>query len=327
MMNDPDPQAEYMLFYNVENLFQADPPPRYKGAPTDSGLRNWNAWRYDNKIQKLGSVFELFEANNGALPLVIGLSEVQGEQPLKDLVSRKPFYPNFNTVHYESMDERGVDTALLYDATKLELIASQPISYLFEIDDADPENYDKTRDILHCTFRFEKSVFHVFVCHLPSKRQQDINKPRREYMIGRLRETIAEIIIAKDEAVVVMGDFNSNPGEESLLKLLYDDAGELMLTNPFANLYINRNFSTFHHAEGLLFDQIFVSKHFLRSDSFLRYQSALVFSPDEIRSRDKRFEGRPSRTYAGTRYLGGYSDHFPVAVKFENHYNYQNEEH
>jgi len=34
-----------------------------------------------------------------------------------------------------------------------------------------------------------------------------------------------------------------------------------------------------------------------------------------LASWERKFQGRPFRTYAGTRYLGGYSDHFPVYVR------------
>ena len=46
----------------------------------------------------------------------------------------------------------------------------------------------------------------------------------------------------------------------------------------------------------------------------LSFQRAEIFSPEKISSREKKSGKRPFRTYSGTRYLGGYSDHFPVYV-------------
>jgi hypothetical protein len=51
------------------------------------------------------------------LPMIIGLAEMNNEENLKDLVTRT--FQNYDFVHYDSLDERGVDTALLYDKRKI----------------------------------------------------------------------------------------------------------------------------------------------------------------------------------------------------------------
>jgi hypothetical protein len=66
----------------------------------------------------------------------------------------------------------------------------------------------------------------------------------------------------------------------------------------------------------LLFDQIILSNSFFNDNNGLLFQNAEIFNSEKLSSRDRNFEGRPFRTYAGTRYLGGYSDHFPVFVRF-----------
>ena len=52
-----------------------------------------------------------------------------------------------------------------------------------------------------------------------------------------------------------------------------------------------------------------------RTAPALEFNEAVVFNSDKISSWDKKFKGRPFRTFSGTRYLGGYSDHYPVYVK------------
>lgn len=308
-------QGEFIIFYNVENLFVADGKPSFRGAVPASGLKGWNTWRYSNKLRKISHVFELAAERYRTLPLFIGLSEVQGQKPLEEFVNMPPLADSYGLVHYESMDERGVDTALLYNREKIELISSEPISFLFEISDDNPENYDRTRDILHCIFKYQHKPLHVFVCHLPSKRQNDLNKPKREFILTELRSKVIEVL-KNDEPVIILGDFNSNPDDGYLVQLLQDDGGQNLLTNPFLELYNNKQYSTFHFAEGLLFDQILLSKHFFDGSFPLNFSGAEVFAPNEITSWKKNFNGRPFRTYAGTRYLGGYSDHFPVITKF-----------
>jgi hypothetical protein len=70
---------ELIAFYNVENLFPPDPPSVHKLDPTLSGLRNWDEKRYRNKLFKIAHVFQLILDEEGVLPMLVGLSEVQGQ--------------------------------------------------------------------------------------------------------------------------------------------------------------------------------------------------------------------------------------------------------
>lgn len=307
---------EMMMFYNVENLFLPDYDYKKSNSLSNSGLKNWSKSRYDLKIQNIARVFQLVSDLNGQLPLVAGLAEIQGKKPLMDLLSHHPFNENFKFIHYESMDERGVDVALIYNSSKIEVLHSEPITYLFEIEDENPYKYDTTRDVLWCKVRYKEAIIHFFVVHLPSKRTFDINRFKRDYILKELRERF-NAIEKNNEAIVVMGDFNQNPDEGYLKGFLNNDKEELTLHNPFSKLFKDKKFSTFHQRYGLLFDQIIISKSFFDSSFFpLKFSNAEVFSISQLSNFDRRYIGRPYRTYAGTRYLGGYSDHFPVLTKF-----------
>ena len=296
MENNKD--TELIAFYNVENLFCPDIPRVHQLDPTASGLLNWDERKYQNKLFKIAHVFQLILESEKALPLVIGLSEVQGRKPLEDLVKLEPFNSKYEIAHYESMDERGVDVALLYDKTKIELLSSQPISYLFAVENKESEYYDTTRDVLFCKVKFLETIINVFVLHLPSKREKDINKPKRDYILKDLHEKVLTIKSTTQEAVIIMGDFNENPDEEMILNFNYDSDFNKILVNPSEELFKNEKFSTFHYKNGLLFDQMILSKDF--------------FNHEKLSNWNRKFAGRPFRTYAGTRYLGGYSDHFPI---------------
>ena len=307
---------ELVAFYNVENLFSPDPPAVHPLDPTPSGLRNWDERRYRNKIQKVAQVFELMREAEEALPMIIGFSEIQGQSPLDELAVMSPFNSEYGVVHYDSMDERSVDVALLYDKNKLELISSEPITYFFEIKDNNPANYDTTRDILRCKFRYSGEIINVFVLHLPSKREKNINKPKREFILNDIHKKIINIISKTTEAVLICGDFNENPDDENITNLLYDSDLNKMLVNPSLELYKNKNFSTFYYKDGLLFDQILLSNNFFEENSALKFAEAKVFNHPKLANWVGNFKGKPFRTFAGTRYLGGYSDHFPVLTQF-----------
>lgn len=312
---------ELVMFYNVENLFPPDSKPKHKLDPTISGFRNWNERKYQNKLHKISNVFRLIQEQESVLPMIIGLAEVYGEQNLKDLVNLDPLNDNYGIVHYDSLDERGVDTALLYDKRKLQIIDSEAISFAFEQENEKNEEYiDTTRDVLYSKLKYQEDIFNVFVLHLPSKRENDINKPKRDYILKAIKERII-ILNKNNEACLVCGDFNENPTDENLKNFLYDETNIKILNNFYIESYNNKIFSTFHNNEGLLFDQIFLSNHFFLPSFSLKFKNATVFNSYIISNWDKKFKGRPFRTYAGTRYLGGYSDHFPVYITLEKQMN------
>ena len=308
---------EFISFYNVENLFTPDPPPVHKLDPTASGLTNWDDRKYQNKLFKIAHVFQLMQESEGKLPLFIGLSEIQGDKPLQDLVALEPFNHQYGIVHYESMDERGVDVALIYDTTKIEILSSEPISYFFTVEKKDYEYYDTTRDVLYCKVKYEETVIHVFVLHLPSKREKDVNKPKRDYILSDLNKKVKDLLVSEDEAVIILGDFNENPDEENISNFLYDEDFNKILVNPSLDLYKLGHFSTYHYKSGLLFDQTILSTNFLQKDFLLTFKESKVFNHEKLRNWEKKFSDRPFRTFAGTRYLGGYSDHFPIITVFE----------
>ena len=303
---------ELIAFYNVENLFCPDVPRIHKLDPTASGLQNWDERKYQNKLFKIAHVFQLILETECALPMLIGLSEVQGRKPLEDLIKLEPFNSTYGIAHYESMDERGVDVALLYDKSKIEVISSEPITYFFAVENKDSEYYDTTRDVLFCKVKYNEAIINFFVLHLPSKREKDINKSKREYILRDLHHKVSNIIATTNEAVIICGDFNENPDEEIIANFMYDAEFNKIFTNPYTDLFKNGKFSTFHYKNGLLFDQMFLSTIFFNSNYPLVFKDAKVFNHEKLSNWDTKFSGRPFRTYAGTRYLGGYSDHFPI---------------
>lgn len=305
--------VELIAFYNVENLFLPDPPSKHKSDPTVSGLRNWNEYKYRHKISNIAKVFQLITESEGATPLIIGLAEISGQKPLEDLINNKPF-ENYKIVQYDSHAKRGIGVALLYDAEKIQLISSETLSYNFP-DDINENDDSDHREILHCRFTYSGEIINVFVVHLPSRREKNINGEKRAYIVEKFREKLHEIV-KRGEATLICGDFNANPDEDIIKKLLYDDQDNKIFTNPFAELFAGKIFSTYHRGDGLLFDQLILSERFYGTDFPLKYRTAKVFDHESLKQRDGKFSARPARTFAGSRYIGGYSDHFPVLIQF-----------
>jgi hypothetical protein len=68
-----------------------------------------------------------------------------------------------------------------------------------------------------------------------------------------------------------------------------------------------------HHHTWHLFDQIMLSHNF-KNDEQLKFVNFDIFTPGFLKTWHGRRKNQPYRTYKGRKYLGGYSDHFPVYV-------------
>lgn len=320
-MNQGD-SLEIISFYNTENFFS--PNSSVETIEKTRLLQNWDDWKYRNKLQKIARVFQFIEEEQGALPMFIGLCEIQSESVLYDLLYLPPFERKYGFIHINSPDERGIDVAALYDKSKIKILDTESITFFFNELHLPRQNYDATRDVLYVQFQYLEDVYHAFIFHLPSKRERDVNLPKRAHILSKMKSRFEEL--AKENAnIILLGDFNENPDSSMIKDLLEDENGVKLFKNPFEELYKKNQFSTFHYKDGLLFDQILMSEGIFTGSASLRFLEAKVFNSERISSKDKKYSQRPFRTYAGTRYLGGYSDHFPVLAKFNSKRNNKDE--
>lgn len=310
------PKVHTIAFYNVENLFDTE-----NDAYTNdddflpNSAKKWTEKRYYKKLQKLGAVISTIgdEVQNEP-PSIIGLAEIENERVLLDLLEHSALAElSYDFVHFDSSDERGIDVALLYDSQAFEVRHSEPLSIYMEDDNG---NRDYTRDILHVEGLLENQIIHVFVNHWSSRREGvEATEYKRLKACEKLLDAINTLQSKDPEAVIlVMGDFNDNPVDLSLSTLENDGA----LFNPFRRLWSPYDKGSLnHHFQWHLFDQILFSHHILNaSQSRLEFIKAAIFNEHFVTRYKGRFKGHPFRTYAGKKYLGGYSDHFPVFVKF-----------
>lgn len=300
--------SELILFYNVENFF---PPDKELKNHHSSGLYNWNPYKYNLKINRIKNVFRFIQEDYNSQPLIIGLAEIGALSVLEDLKKDNSPLSNHSVIYEKSQDSRGLSVAMLYDESKLKLVHFQPLN--FNVDDQ-PEN--KTRDILHAEFIFNNEKLHAFVVHLPSKRLQDAKKNLRMHVINELQKVTA-ILSQKNEAVIIMGDFNENPDGEIIQQLLYNKDKHKVLTNPFEDLFKKNNYSTFHGKEGVLFDQIIFSDELLKDQFKFKNITAEIYNDSRLKNKDSKNSKYPTRTYSGSRYMNGYSDHFPVILRMK----------
>ncbi len=314
-----DSQKEENLFtigfYNLENLFDTfNDPSTLDDDFTASSAKKWTEKRFRKKVKKLGRVISNIGYEDiGYVPVLLGVAEVENARVLEALVNSKFLKKKgFDFVHFESPDERGIDTALLFRTEYFSIINTEahPLYLINETGDR-----DYTRDILHVHGELEGQSVHVLVNHWPSRRSgTEETEHKRIKAAQKNIEILDGILNDHPEArVLIMGDFNDDPHSNSIQHLISGG-----LYNPMETLFSKYSGSLSYKRNWHLFDQIVMSHNFLKGhDNEFRFKKAKVYNPREVQEFKGKYKGSPFRTYVGKKYKGGYSDHFPVYAIFE----------
>ena len=117
-----------------------------------------------------------------------------------------------------------------------------------------------------------------------------------------------------------MGDLNDDPTSPSVRKVLAAAKTKKQtpangLYNPMFELY-KKGIGTLAYRDAWnLFDQMIVSNGLIdEANGGYLYYKAQIFNKNYLTQKMGQYQGYPYRTFVGSNYLGGYSDHFPVYV-------------
>ncbi|TXE18283.1 endonuclease [Psychroserpens burtonensis] len=306
--------AHTIAFYNLENLFDIPNDATKHDGDFLPGLeKRWTKKRYEEKLYKLGQVISKIGFDDTQKPpAIVGLAEIENKKVIQDLLQGKELEPyDYGFVHYDSKDERGIDVALIYDKTVFTVEDSKTYSVYLE-DHKGEQDY--TRDILLVSGMFYSEKLHLIINHWPSRREGELeSKPKRVKAAQKVFEIMDSLKKAhSNPKILVMGDFNDNPSNESLKFL--SKAGELY--NPMDTLLSYSRGSVSHNFKWNIFDQILFSTNFFETEmNALKFDEANIFDEAFLKQNKGKFKGQPFRTYAGKKYKGGYSDHFPVYIQ------------
>jgi len=308
----------YVANWNMENLYDivADSTKNDKEFLPDSP-RQWNDDKYEQKLSNLAKVINYM--NNGCGPDILTVEEVENINVLKRLIY-KLTDRDYIVVHRDSPDERGIDVGLLYDRSIFDIDSLAALHV--ELPDHNP-----TRDILHVVLihKKNKEKIHVYVNHWPSRRGGEVksnsNRVAAAEVLKRSLDTLAST--SPKSNVIIIGDFNDEPNNESIEQYLgakdFNCGSETNLT--FVNLaykkFLNNEGSYLYNGKFNMLDQIIISTTFLDGNS-LEYEcnSFDIIKPFFMISQEGNRKGSAIPTFIGSKYLGGYSDHFPVGAKF-----------
>ncbi len=318
----PDPGrylVRTLVFYNVENLFDTVNDTLVSDDDrTPEGKDRWTVERYEKKLADISRVLsEIGHSESGRLPDLIGLCEVENYGVLRDLLEQKALRDTeYGIVHYDSPDARGIDVALIYKKDVFIPLDTQ--SHRLLLFDRDGRR-KYTRDQLVVGGLLDDEIVYIMVNHWPSRSGGQLQSADYRREAAKLQRRILDSLIRLDAGsrILSMGDYNDEPTDISITFDLgaVDTLSGLLpyqLFNPMIELYESGIGSLAYRDRWSLFDQIMFSGNWFINASGYQYWKAGVYRPDYLRISEGSYAGYPYRTYAGGRYQGGYSDHFPV---------------
>lgn len=311
-----------IAFYNVENLFDTiNNPLKNDEASPIMKLKTNKSKVYWDKIDKIASVISQigFEKTKTG-PAIIGLAEIENKAVLEDLVKSKFLAKmNYEIIHYESPDKRGIDVALLYQEKYF-----KPIHHESFTPSIFRNNFRVfTRDQLLVSGYLDDELIHVIVNHWPSRSGGEaatrILREKAAFQNVKIIEKIKET--SPKAKIFSLGDFNDGPRNSSFKKVLKtkgkkNKVQENDLFNPFEEMD-KKGLNTTGYRDNInLFDQIFFTSEMLdkgeKNYSTYKIYQAHIFNKRFLITKKGRYKGYPFRSFSNGNYTGGYSDHYPV---------------
>lgn len=298
---------------------------RFQGSAsefTPKSAKNYNEKIYNKKLENASKVIsELGSQYTKSVPVVVGLLEIENRQVVEDLVKQPSLARfDFGVAHYNSLDYRGVDVALIYQ--KRRFTPTNTIKKEIKIFDVETGKREYTRDILVVSGLLDGEEVAFFVNHWPSRRGGEaVSMPKRKAAATVLREQMDSIRAAEPNRILIaMGDFNDDPISPSFKQNLKAVGSEKELSEqtPYLNLMYplyKKGFATLAYRDAPnLFDQIIVSKNLIENKDPKKYSifTTQIYSPPYLVNKSGNYKGYPLRSWNGDVFTGGYSDHFPV---------------
>ena len=310
-------------FYNLENLFDTEDDPDNRGddefLPT--GPYAWTENKYQQKLANIArTLSEIGRPTCPVGPAIIGLAEVENRRVLEDLVARPELTPmTLRVIHYQSPDRRGIDVAMLYNPR----LFRPDTSFVYPYNFPDEPEY-VTRDILVVVGKMANEPFAAIVGHWPSRYGGEKSSVYRERAGQITRHIYDSLMVANPKTkVIICGDFNDDPSNKSCAEAL--GASRKAKDTPKGGLFnatwpiYDRGIGTLCYQDSWnLFDQQVVSQNLLTDEPReLKYWKAEVFNPPFLLNQEGKYKGYPLRTFSGTVFQNGYSDHFPTIVYYK----------
>lgn len=324
-------------FYNLENLFDVyDDPAKRDEEFLPDGPNRWTEAKYAKKVHNMAKVIRAMHDDNKAWHTILGISEIENRYVVEDLVADPQISEaNYQIIHYDGPDRRGVDVALLYDPTKFKYLDSESIPFDFENSqvqftlDSAAKAYFRTRDILMVHGQIDGEDVAVYVCHLSSRiggKGGDLRSRGAEIAYNHSRKMEQKYPGIK---IIVMGDMNDDPTDESQKVWLHSKAtidetapGDFFC--PFEVMLRDGYGSLAYQNEWCIYDLIHVNYNLAQAPGGgLRIRTApysrnkyygRVFHKPFMTQKSGQYKDQPFRTFSNGTFINGYSDHYPTYI-------------
>jgi len=314
----------FIAFWNLENLFDTiDDTEKNDEQFLPEGDNEWTNERLDIKLNHLARVIRSMNNSNG--PDLLGVCEVEHQSMLDSLI-RYLDDINYKIAYVESPDKRGIDNGLIYNSDIFELLSVKGDTVHLK------DNWP-TRPIVNVKLIYKSvDTLSVYINHWPSRsRGREMSEPNRIAAAFTLRKSVDEDFTANPNAkIIVIGDFNDEPTNVSILETLNanpfkcDSIKVESLFNTMGELF-NTSYQAYEDGLGTykyrddwnMLDQIIISGYLITNPDFYYVCNSFnIYKPYFLLTHTGKYKGTAFPTYGERRYLGGYSDHFPVTAKF-----------
>lgn len=315
-----------VVFYNLENLFDTiNDPDKNDEEFLPDGDKKWNTAKYQKKLGNMERVLFDIAAINKRFPAVIGVSEIENRLVLEDLIAQpKLSHGNYRIVHFDSPDRRGVDCAFFYRPNDFKYEGSAAV----KLEIPGMPNF-RTRDLVTMWGTIEDEPFYFVVSHWPSRLGgKERSAHLREAAAAACRHLADSVRAANPNVkVVVMGDLNDDATDDSVVETLGGKGNIKKLNpgdmyNPFYDMLRAGHGTLAYRDAWNLFDNIVVSENLAtgstgklklqRSEGSKFYGN--IFSRPYMMQREGQYKGYPLRSFVGSNFQAGFSDHLPVYI-------------
>ena len=340
-----------VAFWNLQNLFDTEISDI--GADLDfTPEKGWDEEAFNNKVANLALIIQ--QMFDGSGPDLLGICEIENRK-VAEILLEKIGRDDYQLAHIDTPDIRGIDTSLIY-SDRIFKLAEEPKAHLVNL------RYP-TRDIFQVKLQIlEKDAeLIVLVNHWPSRwRGLYETEPYRitlasycgQIIDGILKfsrkdfqdmldteETLKLLNERWNRNILLMGDFNDEPFNRSILDELQASSGEDKLEEPLkastdrktptleryleAQAYLfngmwpflgKPDVGTHYFSRAVntmnMLDQFIMSRGLYYGEQGLKLdtKSIDIFTPDAMTSpkgRPKAFDKKSKK---------GFSDHFPITV-------------
>lgn len=311
--------SECVAFYNLENLFDTvdDTLINDEEYLPEAG---WTMELYTKKLDRMAEILSIIGRKKGLDgPAFIGVSEIENRKVLEDLLAHPLLKDeNYQILHIEGPDWRGVDVAAFYKANRFTPLNIKNIPVKIYNSEG-KRKY--TRDVLLVQGLLNGEMVYISVNHWPSRYGGRASVPYR-MEAARVNRQILDSLVAKDPSTnfILLGDLNDDPNNKSMEDVLMANkkqkTGEAdFLFNPFCAMYKKGIGSNAWRDAWHNFDQIIINGRLTEKGlAKWEFDEVEIFRRSHMLRQSGRYKGYPLRTKAGGTYQGGYSDHFPVLL-------------